>query len=185
MEFLQESHMVKPILLIFFAIPVILAGVIAIPLITSIEVPVTAVDKFDVIEIEYTKHNLTKVSFGVTERMVSEKSEILIIKNNGDVIYTVIEDGIAKPNISSKITEDKKTRIIAMIKETGFMAIPTDSFLIHNNIDKYLKSNVKITLNGKTTQIFWPEQDSTEQLIPPIVTYVETELDSIINEIRN
>ena len=184
MEFSQECYMVKPILLIFFAIPVILAGVIAIPLITSIEVPVTAVDKFDVIEIEYTKHNLTKVSFGVTERMVSEKSEILIIKNNGDVIYTIIEDGIAKPNISSKIAEDKKTRITAMIKETGFMAIPTDSFLI-NNIDKYLKSNVKITLNGKNTQIFWPEQDATEQLIPPIITYVETELDSIINEIRN
>ena len=177
--------MAKPILMIFFAIPVILAGVIAIPLITSIEVPVTAVDKFDVIEIEYTKHNLTKVSFGVTERMISEKSEILIIKNNSDVIYTVIEDGIAKPNILSKIAEDKKTRITAMIKETGFMAIPTDSFLINNNIDKYLKSNVKITLNGKTTQIFWPEQDATEQLIPPIVTYVETELDSIINEIRN
>jgi len=177
--------MVKPVVMIFFAIPVILAVVIAIPLITSIEVPVTAVDKFDVIEIEYTKHNLTKVSFGVTERMVSEKSEILIIKNNSDVIYTVVEDGVAKPNIASKIAEDKKTRIIAMIKETGFMAIPTDSFLINNNIDKYLKSNVKITLNGKTTQIFWPEQDSTEQLIPPIVTYVETELDSIINEIRN
>ena len=177
--------MAKPILMIFFAIPVILAGVIAIPLITSIEVPVTAVDKFDVIEIEYTKHNLTKVSFGVTERMISEKSEILIIKNNSDVIYTVIEDGIAKPNILSKIDEDKKTRITAMIKETGFMAIPTDSFLINNNIDKYLKSNVKITLNGKTTQIFWPEQDATEQLIPPIVTYVETELDSIINEIRD
>ena len=177
--------MVKPILLIFFAIPVILAGAIAIPLITSIEVPVTAVDKFDIIEIEYTKHNLTKISFGVTERLVSEKSEVLIIKNNGDIIYTLIEDGLAKPNITSKINEEKKTRITAIIKETGFMSIPTDSFLIDDNIDKYLKSNVKITLNGKTTQIFWPEQDATEQLIPPIITYVETELDSIMNKIRN
>ena len=44
---------------------------------------------------------------------------------------------------------------------------------------------MKITLNGKTTQIFWPEQNATDQLIPPIITYVETELDSIINEIRN
>ena len=177
--------MVKPVLLIFFAIPVILAGIIAIQLITSTEVPITAVDKFDVIEIEYTKHNLTKISFGVTERLVSEKSEVLIIKNNGDIIYTLIEDGLAKPNITSKINEEKKTRITAIIKETGFMSIPTDSFLIDDNIDKYLKSNVKITLNGKTTQIFWPEQNVTEQLIPPIITYVETELDSVINEIRN
>ncbi len=72
-----------------------------------------------------------------------------------------------------------------MIKETGFMAIPADSFLVDDEIDSYLKSNIKITLNGQTTQIFWPEQDATEQLIPPIITYVETELDSIINEIRN
>jgi len=177
--------MVKPVLLFFFAIPVILAVIIAIPLITSTEIPITAVDQFDVIEIEYTKHNLTNISFGVTERLVSEKSEILIIKNNGDVIYTLIEDGITKPNITSKITDEKKTRIIAMIKETGFMAIPTDSFLVDDNVDKYLKSNIKITLNGKTTQIFWPEQEATEQLIPPIITYVETELDSIINKIRN
>ena len=99
-----------------------------------------------------------------------------------DKIGTVQE---LQQKIKDAQAEDKKTRITAMIKETGFMAIPTDSFLINNNIDKYLKSNVKITLNGKTTQIFWPEQDATEQLIPPIVTYVETELDSIINEIRN
>jgi len=177
--------MVKPVLLFFFAIPVILAAIIAIPLITSTEVPITAVDQFDVIEIEYTKHNLTNISFGVTERLVSEKSEILIIKNDGNTIYTLIEDGITKPNITSKITDAKKTRIIAMIKETGFMAIPTDSFLVDDEVDRYLKSNIKITLNGKTTQIFWPEQDATEQLIPPIITYVETELDSIINEIRN
>ena len=177
--------MVKPIVLLFFGIPVILAGMIAIPLITSVEVPIIAVDKFDVIEIEYTKHNLTTVSFGVTERLVSEKSEVLIIKNNGDVVYTLIEDGIAKPNITSKISEEKKTRITAMIKETGFMAIPTDSFLVDDDIDSYLKSNIKITLNGQSTQIFWPEQDATEKLIPPIITYVETELDSIINEIRN
>ena len=177
--------MVKPIVLLFFGIPVILAGMIAIPLITSVEVPVIAVDKFDVIEIEYTKHNLTTVSFGVTERLVSEKSEVLIIKNNGDVIYTLIEDGLTKPNITSKISEEKKTRITAMIKETGFMAIPTDSFLVDDNIDSYLKSNIKITLNGQSTQIFWPEQDATEQIIPPIITYVETELDSLINEIRN
>ena len=177
--------MVKPIVLLFFGIPVILAGMIAIPLMTSVEVPVIAVDKFDVIEIEYTKHNLTTVSFGVTERLVSEKSEVLIIKNNGDVVYTLIEDGIAKPNITSKISEEKKTRITAMIKETGFMAIPTDSFLVDDEIDSYLKSNIKITLNGQSTQIFWPEQDATEQIIPPIITYVETELDSLINEIRN
>ena len=177
--------MVKPIVLLFFGIPVILAGMIAIPLITSVEVPIIAVDKFDVIEIEYTKHNLTNVSFGVTERLVSEKSEVLIIKNNGDIIYTLIEDGLAKPNITSKISEEKKTRITAMIKETGFMAIPTDSFLVDDEIDSYLKSNIKITLNGQSTQIFWPEQDATEQIIPPIITYVETELDSIISEIRN
>ena len=50
----------------------------------------------------------------------------------------MIEDGLAKPNITSKISEEKKTRITAMIKETGFMAIPPDSFLVDDEIDSYL-----------------------------------------------
>jgi hypothetical protein len=71
-----------------------------------------------------------------------------------------------------------------MIKETGFMAIPFDSFIITDEINEFVKFGVKITYNEKTNQLFWPEQNATEQLIPPIITQVEIELENILNSIR-
>ena len=71
-----------------------------------------------------------------------------------------------------------------MIKETGFIAIPSESFSILENVTEYQKSNVKVTLNGRINQIYWPEQNATTQFIPPIITMVEYELDQIISKIR-
>ncbi len=51
------------------------------------------------IEIEYTKHQLKKISFGVTERIGSQKTEILLIKNNGETHYMVTENGYPKPDV--------------------------------------------------------------------------------------
>ena len=70
-----------------------------------------------------------------------------------------------------------------MIKETGFISIPSESFSILENVTEYQKSNVKVTLNGRTNQIHWPEQNATAQFIPPIITMVEYELDRIMAEI--
>ena len=67
-----------------------------------------------------------------------------------------------------------------MIKETGFIEIPSESFPIMENATEYQKSNVKINLNGRENQIHWPEQNVTSGFIPPIVTMVESELDEII-----
>ena len=86
--------MVKPAIIIIGAIPVIFAILIAIPLITKPEIPFSAVNPNDIIELEYTKHHLKKISFGVTERVEAQKSEILVIHNNGDIRYTVTEEGI-------------------------------------------------------------------------------------------
>ncbi len=75
-------------------------------------------------------------------------------------------------------------KLTAMIKETGFMSIPKESFPIKDDVESYTKFTVKITLNGAKTQIFWPDQDATEKFIPPIVTAVEDELVGIIDGIR-
>ena len=71
-----------------------------------------------------------------------------------------------------------------MIKETGFMSIPKESFPIKEDVESYNKFTIKITLNDAKTQIFWPEQDATEKFIPPIVTMLESELGDIISQIR-
>ena len=76
--------MVKPIMIAIGAIPAIIAILIAIPLLTQPEIPFSAANPNDKIEIEYTKHQLKKISYGVTERVGAEKTEIFSIKNDGD-----------------------------------------------------------------------------------------------------
>ena len=77
--------MVKPIYIVLGAIPVIAALLLSTPLILKNEIPTSAANYTDNVEIEYTKHQLKKISYGVTERVGAQKTEILYIKNNGDV----------------------------------------------------------------------------------------------------
>ncbi|MFQ5440689.1 MAG: hypothetical protein ACE5DL_04415 [Nitrosopumilaceae archaeon] len=175
--------MVKPIVLAIGAIPAIVAILIAVPLITKPDIPFSAANPNDTIEIEYTKHQLKKISFGVTEREGSQKTEILRIKNNGEMKYTVTKEGYLQPEIKSELSEEKIRKLTALIKETGFIEIPSESFPVMDNVTDYKKSNVKITLNGQIKQIHWPEQNATEKFIPPIITMVESQLDQLIEQI--
>ena len=174
--------MIKPIYLVLGAIPIIAAFLLVTPLLLKNEIPTTAANYTDNIEIEYTKHQLKKISYGVTERVGAQKTEILYIKNDGDIKYSVTDQGYLKPDVRSKLDEAKLDKIKALIKETGFITIPSESFQIMDNATEYQKSNVKITLNGRVNQIHWPQQNVTEDFIPPIITMVETELDLIISE---
>jgi hypothetical protein len=175
--------MVKPIYLALGAIPVIVALLISVPLLTKNEIPTSAANSADKIEIEYTKHQLKKISYGITERVGAQKTEILFIKNDGNTKYSVTEQGYLQPDIRSKLDKEKLEKLKALVKETGFINIPSESFSILENATEYQKSNVKITLNGHVNQIHWPEQNATSDFIPPIITMVESELDQIISEI--
>jgi hypothetical protein len=154
-----------------------------IPLLTETEIPSSAVNPNDTIHIEYTKHDLRIISFGVTEKTVSESTEILIIKNDGTAQYNKITEDGGQSQIMSSINDEKLQKLTALIKETGFMSIPKESFPIQEDVTDYTKSTIKITLNGQKSQIFWPDQDSTDRLIPPIITMLETELDEVITQI--
>jgi len=175
--------MVKAAILLIGVIPVIFAIMIAVPLVTKPEIPTSALVPEDQISIEYTKHQLKVVSFGVTERAGSQYTEILTIKNNGEIRYNVIDGGFPQPEKKSRIDEDQLRKLTAMIKETGFMEIPTDQFPIDENVKEYQKSTIKITLNEKTHQIHWPDQNATSIRIAPIITQLELELNQIIDQI--
>jgi len=175
--------MVKPIVLVIAAIPAILAILIAIPLITQSEIPYSASNSNDVIEIEYAKYQLKKISFGVTERVGAQKTEILLIKNNGEIKYSVTENSYPKPDVKSFLDEQKLRKLKALIKETGFISIPSESFPIRENVTDFKKSNIKVTLNGRINQINWPEQNATDKFIPPIISMVESQLDNIVEQI--
>ncbi len=174
--------MVKPAYLVLGAIPVIVALLLATPLLLKNEIPTSAANYTDHIEIEYTKHQLKKISYGVTERVGAQKTEILYIKNDGELKYSVTDNGYLKPDVRSKLDESKLEKIKALIKETGFISIPSESFKVLDNATEYQKSNVKVTLNGRVNQIHWPQQNVTVDFIPPIITMVESELDLIMSE---
>jgi len=175
--------MAKPIIFVIMAIPVILAFLIMIPLLTQTEIPSAAVNPNDTIHIEYTKHDLRVISFGVTEKTAAESTEILIIKNDGTAQYNKITEDGGQSQIMSSINDEKLQKLTALIKETGFMSIPKESFPIQEDVTDYTKSTIKITLNGQKSQIFWPNQDATDRLIPPIITMLESELDEIVKQI--
>ena len=175
--------MAKPIIFVIMAIPVILAFLIMIPLLTQTEIPSAAVNPNDTIHIEYTKHDLRVISFGVTEKTAAESTEILIIKNDGTSQYNKITEDGGQSQIMSSVSDEKLQKLTALIKETGFISIPKESFPIQEDVTDYTKSTIKITLNGQKSQIFWPDQDATDKFIPPIITMLESELDEIVKQI--
>jgi len=175
--------MVKPLILAVGAIPVFFAILIMVPMLITPEIPITAINSNDTIEIEYTKHDLTTISFGVTEKTAATNTQILTINNDGAVKYNQIREGSDQSQIISSISNQQLQKLTALIKETGFMSIPKEPFPIMDDVGDYTKSTIKITLNGNETQIFWPNQDATEKLIPPIITMIESELQEIISQI--
>jgi hypothetical protein len=177
------SLMVKPLILAVGAIPAFFAILIMVPMLTTPEIPISAINSNDTIEIEYTKHDLTTISFGVTEKTAATNTQILTINNDGAVKYNQIREGSDQSQITSSISNQQLQKLTALIKETGFMSIPKEPFPIMDDVGDYTKSTIKITLNGNETQIFWPNQDATEKLIPPIITMIESELEQIINQI--
>jgi len=175
--------MVKPLILAVGAIPVFFAILIMVPMLTTPEIPISAVNPNDTIEIEYTKHDLTTISFGVTEKTAATNTQILTINNDGTAEYNQIREGSDQSQITSSISNQQLQKLTALIKETGFMSMPKEPFPIMDDVGDYTKSTIKITLNSNETQIFWPNQDATEKLIPPIITMIESELEQIISQI--
>ena len=134
--------MVKPILLVAGAIPIILAIMIVIPLVTAPEISNTAIDPSDKSEIEFTTHHLRNISPGITDRITADQTEIIVIKNDGTVTYSITKDGKVSTPKTIKIDNSQRIKLVAMIKETGFMAIPFDSFIITDEINEFTPKKI-------------------------------------------
>lgn len=173
--------MVKPIVLVLAALPGLVAMAIAVPMLTQPEIPFSAANPNDRLDLEYTKHSLRTISFGVTERVGSERTETLQIGQNGDATYAVIESGQSLPEKKFRLDEDRMLGLTAFIKETGIASIPIESFPVRSGEESYQKSSVRITLNGEQNQISWPDQNATDSFIPPIITQLEIKLDGILD----
>ena len=167
------------------AIPAVVAILLVTPLLMQQDIPFSAAVPNDNIEIEYTVHDLRTVSFGVAERVGADRTNILTLERDGDVTLLVTEQGYAQPAIRSSLGEEEVVRIIAMVKETGFMTMPEDPFPGRENATEYKRHTVQVTLNGAVTKISWPEQAATDRFIPPIITHIEEKLGEVVERMRN
>lgn len=171
--------MAKPLILIAASVPIIFAIMIAIPMIVNPQIPFSATNADDRISIEFTKHHLQKISLGVTDRITPQKSEILTISNEGNLRYLVTTDGVPQPEKTDSLERDDVKKFIAIVKETGFMKIPSDSITANDDVSEYNKYSLKVTLNGDTKQIQWVEQNATSALIPPILSQIQSSLENV------
>jgi hypothetical protein len=175
--------LVRPIIIFLGAIPVLAALFIVVPTLLRPEIPNVAVNADDVISIEYSKQHLKKISFGLTQSIGAEKTEVLTISNDGQTSYSLTKNGYSEPDKKSQISKDEIRRLAGLIKETGFMQIPQISFPVKNDLNEYDKFGLQVTLNGKSVNIQWPDRNSTQEFIPPLINQVQSSLDTIITEI--
>ena len=176
--------MVRPVTIAMAAIPAVVAAMIAVPLATQTEVPPSASVPSDRISIEYTKQDLARVSHagGLVGRTGAERTEILSVADDGALRYVLVEAGSPRPEITGRLDEAGHRRLAAMVKETGFAAIAS-SFEAAPNATRYEQYSVKVTLNGATSRVSWPEQGAAASFVPPIVTAVGGELDMIMGNL--
>jgi hypothetical protein len=59
------------------------------------------------------------------------------------------------------------------------MQIPIDSIPADEDVQEYDRFILKVTLNDKTKQIQWAEQNATTTFIPPLITVLGSELQNI------
>ena len=156
---------------------------IVVPTLLRPEIPNVAVNSDDVISIEYSKQHMKKISFGLTQSIGAQKTEVLAISNDGQTSYSLTKDGYSEPDVKYQLSKEEVTRLTALVKETGFMEIPQTSFLVKSDLNEYDKYGLQVTLNGKSVNISWPDQNSTDEFIPPLITQVQTSLDGVIAEI--
>lgn len=175
--------MVRPIIILLGAIPVLAALFIVVPTLLRPEITNVAANSDDVISIEYDKQHLKKISFGLTQSIGADTTEVLTISNDGQTTYSLTKNGYSEPDKKYQLSKDEVKRLTALIKETGFMEIPQTSYPVKSDVNEYDKFALQVTLDGKSINMQWPDQNSTQEFIPPLITEVQNSLDAIIAEI--
>jgi len=175
--------MARPIIIILGAIPVLAAIFIVVPQLLRPEVPSVAVNPQDVITLEYSKEHLKKVSFGLTQNIGADTAEVLTIQNDGSAIYSLTKNGYTEPDVKYQLSTEELKQIKALIKETGFMDIPDTNYQVKPDLNEYEKYTLEVIFNGKKVDFQWPDQNSSQQFVPPIITQVQSNLDNITSEI--
>jgi predicted ATP-binding protein involved in virulence len=175
--------MARPIIIILGAIPVLAAIFIVVPQLLRPEISSVTVNPEDVMTLEYTKEHLKKISFGLTQSIGADIAEVLTVQNDGSTTYSLTKNGNSEPDVKYQLTSDELKQLKSLIKETGFMDIPDTDYQVKPDLNEYEKYGLQATFNGKTVNLHWSDQNSSQQFVPPIIMQVQSNLDDIIGEI--
>ncbi len=159
------------------AIPVAVAILIAVPLLTLERVPATTLLPSDMIDIEHTMRRIATVP-GVIERERALESHVLRIDASGSTrLLVATADGTSERG--DQLDAGTLQRARALIKETGFMSITPSSFVPDSLPAEYELHTLRVELNGDERTVRWSEHDSQDHLVPPIILALREELGKI------
>ena len=176
--------MAKPIVLILAAIPILAAIFIVVPALTRQEVPASVVNSEDTLSLQYTKEHLRKVSFGMTQNIGADTAEVLTIQNDGSAAYSLTKNGYSNPEVKFQLQPEELKKLKALIKETGFVDIPSTVYPVNPGVSSYERYGLDVTFDGKTVNLQWEDRNATQGFVPPIIMQVRSTLDGIIGEIK-
>lgn len=159
------------------AIPVAVAILIAVPLLSMDRVPATTLLPGDMVAFEHTRRHMEPAP-GIVERERAVASRVLEIDASG-AARLVLTEGGATSEHSARLGDGELQRLRALVKETGFMSIAPRSFVDGGLSGEHYIHALRVTLNGEERRLRWSEDASGEGPAPPIVLAVREELDAI------
>ena len=158
----------KKVLIAAAVIPIMIALVIAIPKISPSDQTVTSTSAQ--IRIEFVKEDMKRVSFGVTETIGAQKSETLIINNDGTAFYNVNVEGEKGSQTRFQVGAQELKRIKALVSETGFMQLPKEQFDARDNATEFTRYTLTVSLNGSSKTVQWVDESSSKDFVPALLT---------------
>lgn len=166
-------------LIIAAAIPIVIAMIIAIPKISpgSEQAAVSAATQ---LRIEFMKEDMKRVIFGVTETIGAQKSEKLIVNNNGDAIYNLSIEGEKGSQTRFKVSLLEVKRLRSLIVDTGFMQIPKSEFGVKDDATEFTRYTLTVSLDSNTKSIQWFNEEASKEFVPALLVMLADEMQKII-----
>ncbi|MFY3740315.1 MAG: hypothetical protein HMLIMOIP_000752 [Candidatus Nitrosomirales archaeon] len=132
--------------------------------------------------ISFVKEDMKRVSFGVTENIGSQKSETLIINNDGTAFYTLSVEGEKGSQTKFQVDGQELKRIRALITETGFMQIPKEQFDPSDNATEFTRYTLTATFGSSTKTIQWVNEESSKDSVPALLTRLKDSMLELIKD---
>ena len=170
----------KKTLIAAATIPIIIALVIAIPKMSPGDQTTTSTSAQ--MRIQFVKEDMRRVSFGVTETVGAQKSETLIINNDGNAFYNVDVEGEKGSQTRFQVDAKEVKRIKALVAETGFMQIPKEQFDVMDNATEFTRYTLTVSLDGSTKTVQWVDETASEDFVPALLTMLR---DTLLGTIKD